>query len=688
MARFNHRGQCHLLLAVAAVVALTFLAAAEASSSLGFDLHHRFSPVVRKWAEARGHKAAEWPAKGTPEYFSALSRHDRARLARRGLAGRADGLLTFADGNETFLSPSLGFLHYAEVAVGTPNTTFLVALDTGSDLFWVPCDCKQCANISDVSAQGTPPLRPYSPRQSSTSKQVGCDNALCDRPNACSAAATNGSCPYSVRYVSANTSSSGVLVEDVLHLTREAPGPGAATQALPAPIVFGCGQVQTGGFLDGAGFDGLMGLGMDKVSVPSLLASNGLVAADSFSMCFSEDGVGRINFGDAGSSDQAQTPFVVRTSTRLVRIGALSLSLSLSLSAATTNETQTIVADSSVILPTYYNVSFTSINVEDKSVAAEFAAVMDSGTSFTYLNDPEYTELATNFNSQISEKRTNFSSGSADPFPFEYCYALGANQTEVLLPDLSLTTKGGALFPVTDPIIVFGDSTGRPVAYCLAILKNDISINIVGQNFMTGLKVVFNREKSVLSWQKFDCYKNARVADAPDGSPSPSPSPSPAVDSNPSPSPAPSGGPTKLTPQQSDASSNNRSPGAAPQPATRGSSNAAACALGGLSLMLPLLLAAALTTVYRHFYFDKRNGTYVRPPAPVTQREAKGMVGVNCENTLETIISSDLPRASRAEAEHGTDRRSRREASPSLPPDPIDRPLPSSSCLQMQRHMP
>lgn len=24
---------------------------------------------------------------------------------------------------------------------------FLVALDTGSDLFWVPCDCSQCASI-------------------------------------------------------------------------------------------------------------------------------------------------------------------------------------------------------------------------------------------------------------------------------------------------------------------------------------------------------------------------------------------------------------------------------------------------------------------------------------------------------------------------------------------------------------
>jgi len=107
-----------------------------------------------------------------------------------------------------------------------------------------------------------------------------------------------------------------------------------------------------------------MGLGRDKVSVPSVLAASGLVASDSFSMCFGDDGVGRINFGDAGSRGQGETPFTGRS--------------------------------------TLYNVSFTSINVETKSVAAEFAAVIDSGTSYTYLSDPEYTELATNVSPCLS----------------------------------------------------------------------------------------------------------------------------------------------------------------------------------------------------------------------------------------------------------------------------------------------
>jgi Xylanase inhibitor N-terminal len=42
-------------------------------------------------------------------------------------------------------------LHYAFVDLGTPSQTFLVALDTGSGLFWVPCNCKQCAPSSDPS---------------------------------------------------------------------------------------------------------------------------------------------------------------------------------------------------------------------------------------------------------------------------------------------------------------------------------------------------------------------------------------------------------------------------------------------------------------------------------------------------------------------------------------------------------
>ena len=69
-----------------------------------------------------------------------------------------------------------------------------------------------------------------------------------------------------------------------------------------------CGKVQTGSFLEGAAPNGLFGLGISNISVPSILAKEGLVE-NSFSMCFGSDGLGRISFGDKGSSGQGETPF-------------------------------------------------------------------------------------------------------------------------------------------------------------------------------------------------------------------------------------------------------------------------------------------------------------------------------------------------------------------------------------------
>ncbi|KAM2295361.1 hypothetical protein ACFX1S_035181 [Malus domestica] len=52
------------------------------------------------------------------------------------------------DGNTVSFGNDLGWLHYTWIDIGTPNVSFLVALDIGSDLLWVPCDCVQCAHLS------------------------------------------------------------------------------------------------------------------------------------------------------------------------------------------------------------------------------------------------------------------------------------------------------------------------------------------------------------------------------------------------------------------------------------------------------------------------------------------------------------------------------------------------------------
>uniref|UniRef100_A0A804QJM5 Peptidase A1 domain-containing protein n=1 Tax=Zea mays TaxID=4577 RepID=A0A804QJM5_MAIZE len=421
--------------------------AASAAEALSLDVHHRYSATVREWA---GHRA---PPAGTAEYYAALAGHD---LRRRSLAG--GGEVAFADGNDTYRLNELGFLHYAVVALGTPNVTFLVALDTGSDLFWVPCDCINCAPLVSPNYRDLK-FDTYSPQKSSTSRKVPCSSNLCDEQSACRSASS--SCPYSIQYLSDNTSSTGVLVEDVLYLVTEY---GRQPKIVTAPITFGCGRTQTGSFLGTAAPNGLLGLGMDTISVPSLLASQGVAAANSFSMCFAQDGHGRINFGDTGSSDQQETPLNMYKQNP------------------------------------YYNISITGATVGSKSIHTKFNAIVDSGTSFTALSDPMYTQITSSFNSQVQDKPSQLDSS----LPFEFCYSISP-KASTNPPNISFTAEGGSVFPVNDPIITITDSVSNPMAYCLAVMKSE-GVNLIGENFMSGLKVVFDRERKVLGWKNFDLW--------------------------------------------------------------------------------------------------------------------------------------------------------------------------------------
>ncbi|KAF8011410.1 hypothetical protein BT93_J1888 [Corymbia citriodora subsp. variegata] len=443
---------------LAVLVALAVVLASEPRGCLGFatfgfDMHHRFSDPVKGVLGVD-----RLPDKGSLEYYRVMALRDRAIHGRRlAAASTSDNqtVLTFSSGNETILLPALGYLHYANVSVGTPTLSYLVALDTGSDLFWLPCDCKSCLQGIKTSS-GQIDFNIYSPNASSTSAKVPCNSTICGQRSQCSSALS--SCDYQIVYLSNNTSSTGILVEDLLHLTTD----DDQSKPVDAKITFGCGQIQTGSFLDGAAPNGLFGLGMNNISVPSILAKEGLTS-NSFSMCFGPEGIGRISFGDQGSSDQGETPFNLGQSH-----------------------------------PTY-NITLTQINVGGTAQDVEFSAIFDSGTSFTYLNDPAYTFIGETFNSMAKEKRHS----SDSSIPFEYCYDLSPKQTTFETATLNLTMKGGDQFSVTNPIVM--TSQGSSNVYCLALVKSG-DVNIIGQNFMTGYRIVFNRERVVLGWKLSNCY--------------------------------------------------------------------------------------------------------------------------------------------------------------------------------------
>ncbi|KAJ6990618.1 aspartic proteinase-like protein 1 isoform X2 [Populus alba x Populus x berolinensis] len=416
-----------------------------------FKMHHRFSDSFKNWSGL----TKNWPEKGSFEYYAALAHRDQMLRGRR--LSDADASLAFSDGNSTFRISSLGFLHYTTVELGTPGVKFMVALDTGSDLFWVPCDCSRCAPTHGASYASDFELSIYNPRESSTSKKVTCNNDMCAQRNRC--LGTFSSCPYIVSYVSAQTSTSGILVKDVLHLTTEDGG----REFVEAYVTFGCGQVQSGSFLDIAAPNGLFGLGMEKISVPSVLSREGLIA-DSFSMCFGHDGIGRISFGDKGSPDQEETPFNVNPAH-----------------------------------PTY-NVTVTQARVGTMLIDVEFTALFDSGTSFTYMVDPAYSRVSEKFHSLARDKWR-----PPDPrIPFEYCYDMSPDANASLVPSMSLTMKGGRHFTVYDPIIVI--STQNEIVYCLAVVKST-ELNIIGRKHCLHFYVFINKKMNAcFSIKSNECY--------------------------------------------------------------------------------------------------------------------------------------------------------------------------------------
>ncbi|GJM86863.1 hypothetical protein PR202_ga02762 [Eleusine coracana subsp. coracana] len=392
--------------------------AAAAAATLSSRMVHRLSDEARLQA---GPRVARWPRRGSEEYFRTLVRSDLQRQKRR--VGGKYQLLSLSKGGQTF----------------TP----------GNDLGW-------CSVLNGASIMQDGDLGIYKPAESTTSRHLPCNHELCSLSSGC--ANPKQPCPYNIDYLSENTTSSGLLIEDTLHLnSREGHVP------VNASVIIGCGRKQSGGYLDGIAPDGLLGLGMADISVPSFLARAGLVP-NSFSMCFKQDDSGRIFFGDQGVSAQQSTPFV----------------------------------------PLYGKIQTYVVNVSKSCIGrvcledTSFQALVDSGTSFTFLPQEIYKAVTMEFDKQINASRVSIEYNT-----FEYCYT--ASPLEMTnVPTIMLTFAGNKSFQAVNPILPF-DQQGALAGFCLAVQPSD-SIGIIAQNFLVGYHVVFDRENMKLGWYRSECH--------------------------------------------------------------------------------------------------------------------------------------------------------------------------------------
>ncbi|KAG2709240.1 hypothetical protein I3760_05G229200 [Carya illinoinensis] len=234
-----------------------------------------------------------------------------------------------------------------------------------------------CSLVFGASIMQDRDLSEYSPSFSNTSEDLPCSHHLCEQSGNCKS--LKEPCPYIAEYDSENTTSSGFLVEEKLHLASVS---NHATQNhVQASVILGCGRKQSGGYLDGAAPDGVMGLGPGNISVPSLLAKAGLVR-NSFSLCFDEKDSGRILFGDEGLATQQSTLFLPIAGNNAYFVGL-----------------------------EHYCVGSLCLKL------TQFQAIVDSGSSFTYFPTKICEKIVSEFDKQVNATRINVPKST-----FKYCY--------------------------------------------------------------------------------------------------------------------------------------------------------------------------------------------------------------------------------------------------------------------------
>nr|CAB3467760.1 unnamed protein product [Digitaria exilis] len=169
-------------------------------------------------------------------------------------------------------------LYYTTVSIGNPPRDYFLDVDTGSDITWIQCDtpCRSCAKGAHPS---------YRPAGANI---VPPSDPLCERVQR-----DPDQCNYDINYAD-RSSSMGVYVRDNMQLISD------DGERENMDIVFGCGYDQQGILLDALqNTDGMLGLGSRAISLPTQLASRGIIS-NVFGHCMTTDpsGGGYLFLGD------------------------------------------------------------------------------------------------------------------------------------------------------------------------------------------------------------------------------------------------------------------------------------------------------------------------------------------------------------------------------------------------------
>ncbi|XP_065043860.1 probable aspartyl protease At4g16563 [Musa acuminata AAA Group] len=382
------------------------------------------------------------------------------------------------------------------LAFGTPPQQIPLLLDTGSHLTWVPCTSSyQCRRCSSPSAT---PITPFLPKSSASTRLVGCRNPRClwihspdlllSRCPACNSTSADGcpatACPpYAIIYGSGSTA--GLLMLETLAL----PG-----RTVP-DVTVGCSVFSE------RQPAGVAGFGRGAPSLPSQLGLK------RFSYCL---------ISRRYDDEAAESGSVVLDPAKEDSSDGLRFTTFLNNPAAG--------ADEGSPFSVYYYIGLREMAVGGKKVrvprsalapspSGDGGAIVDSGTTFTYMAPPVFEPVLAAFVDRVAH-RYNRSADMEARTGLRPCFALPPDATEVDLPELTFRFKGGAemRLPLENYFVFAGADRA---AVCLTIVSDgdgaassDVAGGpaiILGNFQQQDYYMVYDLEKGRLGFRRQSC---------------------------------------------------------------------------------------------------------------------------------------------------------------------------------------
>ncbi|XP_018851223.1 probable aspartyl protease At4g16563 [Juglans regia] len=375
------------------------------------------------------------------------------------------------------------------LSFGTPPQTLPFILDTGSSLTWFPCTSRYlCANCASPSVHPAKILK-FIPKLSSSSKILGCKNPKCasffgpdvqSRCQDCSPASQNcsQSCPpYVIQYGLGSTA--GLLLSEALDFP---------VKTFPNFLV-GCSIFSTGIPVGNAGF------GRSSESLPSQLGLS------RFSYCLlsrrfddTMESSDLILYGGSGST---KTPGLSYTPFR-----------------------KNPVSNNTAFREFYY-VTLRKVIVGDRTAKIPYkflvpgadghgGTIMDSGTTFTFMEKPVFDAVAKEFETQMANytRAVDIEAQSG----LGPCFNIGGKKN-LIIPDLTFQFKGGA--KLTLPLGNYFSFVRNSSVVCLIIITDDVLGSgpsggpaiIFGSFQQQNLYVEYDLENERLGFRKQSCKK-------------------------------------------------------------------------------------------------------------------------------------------------------------------------------------